>query len=250
MRTPRARMSRPRRCLADDGFVRAERSGVTQHQPRDPRAGPREAARAGLPPARLGSRPRRWPESHHRAGRSPVARAGRRGRPPRGDAARPVGGSPTGALPGPGRAARHARRRLRRPHPVARLRRPGRVRAADRRPELGTLVRDGGPIVVQGSLPGVDVPSVDVDNVAAARSATEHLLELGPPRSSAASPNAPFHYTAARERLDGYRVALAAAGIPVDHGLVVEANFDAASGPAGDGPPPRPAGSDRGVHRQ
>ena len=95
--------------------------------------------------------------------------------------------------------------------------------------ELGTLVRDGAPVIVQGSLPGVDIPSVDVDNVAAARTATEHLVELGH-RVIGCITNAPFHYSAARERRDGYRLALKSAGLPVDDALVVEANFDAASG--------------------
>ncbi|HXG25463.1 MAG TPA: LacI family DNA-binding transcriptional regulator [Candidatus Binatia bacterium] len=95
--------------------------------------------------------------------------------------------------------------------------------------ELGRLVADGAPVVIQGSLPGVDIPSVDVDNVAAARAATSHLIELGH-RSIACITNAPFHYAAARERRDGYRMALEAAGIPFDDTLVVEANFDAASG--------------------
>ena len=45
--------------------------------------------------------------------------------------------------------------------------------------ELGTLVRDGAPVIVQGSLPGVDIPSVDVVKVASARSASEQLLDLG-----------------------------------------------------------------------
>ena len=95
--------------------------------------------------------------------------------------------------------------------------------------ELGTLVREGAPVVVQGSLPGVAIPSVDVDNVAAARAATEHLIELGH-RVIGCITNAPFHYSAARERRDGYRNAIQGAGLAVDDGLIVEANFDAASG--------------------
>ncbi len=95
--------------------------------------------------------------------------------------------------------------------------------------ELGALAQDGAPVVIQGSLPGVDIPSVDVDNVAAAHAATAHLLELGH-RVIGCITNAPFAYAAARERRDGYRRALAEAGIAVDESLVVEANFDAASG--------------------
>jgi LacI family transcriptional regulator len=95
--------------------------------------------------------------------------------------------------------------------------------------ELASLARGGAPIVVQGSLPGADLPSVDVDNVAASRAAVEHLISLGH-RAIGCITNAPFHYAAARERRDGYRQALQAAGLAVDDDLVEEANFDAASG--------------------
>ena len=96
-------------------------------------------------------------------------------------------------------------------------------------PVIPRLVAEGFPIVLQGSLPGVDSPSVDVDNVAGARLATEHLLELGH-RTIGCITNAPLAYTAARERLDGYRAALRAAGIDPDDRLVVEGEFDASSG--------------------
>jgi LacI family transcriptional regulator len=95
--------------------------------------------------------------------------------------------------------------------------------------ELDLLVRDGAPVVIQGSLPGTDIPSVDVDNVGAARAATSHLVGLGH-RVIGCITNAPFHYAAARERREGYRQALAAADLPHDEDLVIEANFDAASG--------------------
>jgi LacI family transcriptional regulator len=96
-------------------------------------------------------------------------------------------------------------------------------------PSLLELVRDGFPIVVQGSLPNVAVISVDVDNVAGARGAVEHLLSLGHRRIACVT-NASVVYTAAEERLKGYREALAAAGIAFDPDLVTEAAFDAPSG--------------------
>jgi DNA-binding LacI/PurR family transcriptional regulator len=96
-------------------------------------------------------------------------------------------------------------------------------------PVIPRLVAEGFPIVLQGSLPDVDSPSVDVDNVAGARLATEHLLELGH-RTIGCITNAPLAYTAARERLDGYRAALRAASIDPDDRLVVEGEFDASSG--------------------
>ncbi len=98
-------------------------------------------------------------------------------------------------------------------------------------PDLIALVRDGFPIVLQGALPAVDVTSVDVDNVAGARGAVEHLISLGH-RRIACITNAPLVYTAAQERLTGYREALRAAGIDAPAELVAEAAFDAASGRA------------------
>jgi LacI family transcriptional regulator len=95
--------------------------------------------------------------------------------------------------------------------------------------ELAALGASGAPVVIQGSLPGAAVPSVDVDNVAAARVATRHLIDQGH-RVIGCVTNAPFEYTAARERRDGYLLALADAGIPADDQLIVQANFDAASG--------------------
>ncbi|MEP6638559.1 MAG: LacI family DNA-binding transcriptional regulator [Chloroflexota bacterium] len=91
------------------------------------------------------------------------------------------------------------------------------------------LLRDGFPIVLQGSLPGVEVTSVDVDNVAGARGAVEHLISLGH-RRIACITNAPLVYTAAQSRLTGYREALAAAGLDAPPELVEEADFDAHSG--------------------
>jgi LacI family transcriptional regulator len=96
-------------------------------------------------------------------------------------------------------------------------------------PSLLELVHDGFPIVLQGDLPGVSCPSVDVDNVAGARGAVEHLIALGH-RRIACITNAPLVYTAAQERLAGYHEALAAAGIPADPDLVIEGGFDASSG--------------------
>jgi LacI family transcriptional regulator len=98
-------------------------------------------------------------------------------------------------------------------------------------PSLAALIAEDFPIVIQGALPGVAVSSVDVDNVAGARGAVEHLLALGH-RRIACITNAPVVYTAAKERLDGYRQALAAAGVPVADELIAEAAFDAPSGHA------------------
>ncbi|MHB8892571.1 MAG: LacI family DNA-binding transcriptional regulator [Candidatus Limnocylindrales bacterium] len=97
--------------------------------------------------------------------------------------------------------------------------------------ELSALVADGFPIILQGSLPASPAPSVDVDNRAGARIAVEHLLGLGHRRIGCIT-NAPLAYTAAADRLAGYRDALEAAGIDYDPAQVVEGAFDAASGHA------------------
>lgn len=96
-------------------------------------------------------------------------------------------------------------------------------------PELSDLVGDGFPIVIQGNLPGSTAPSVDIDNVASARGAVEHLIELGH-RRIACITNAPLTYTSAADRLAGYRAALEGAGLPADNDLIEEGGFDAASG--------------------
>jgi DNA-binding LacI/PurR family transcriptional regulator len=95
--------------------------------------------------------------------------------------------------------------------------------------ELIALARADAPVVIQGWLPDANLPSVDVDNVAAARLAVEHLIGLGH-RVIGCITNAGLTYTAAAARLQGYREALEAAGIEYDPRLVAEASFDAASG--------------------
>ncbi|HEY7524525.1 MAG TPA: LacI family DNA-binding transcriptional regulator [Candidatus Limnocylindrales bacterium] len=97
--------------------------------------------------------------------------------------------------------------------------------------ELGDLVREEFPIVVQGRLSDRDVPSVDIDNEAGSREAVEHLIGGGH-RRIACITNAPLEYTSAADRLAGYRSALDAAGIPFDPRLVACAAFDPASGRA------------------
>jgi DNA-binding LacI/PurR family transcriptional regulator/spermidine/putrescine-binding protein len=95
--------------------------------------------------------------------------------------------------------------------------------------ELRELVAAGASIVIQGSMPDLAVPSIDIDNAAAARVAVDHLIRLGH-RRIACITNAPLEYTAAADRLTGYRQALRAAGIEFDPALTEVAAFDAASG--------------------
>jgi LacI family transcriptional regulator, galactose operon repressor len=96
---------------------------------------------------------------------------------------------------------------------------------------LAELQAEGFPVVLQGSLPGASIPGVDIDNAHGARLAVEHLLAAGH-REVACITNGPLAYTAAQERLAGYRVALETADIAYDDRFVAHADFDAASGHA------------------
>jgi DNA-binding LacI/PurR family transcriptional regulator len=91
------------------------------------------------------------------------------------------------------------------------------------------------------ALPGVTVsagtavpgwPSVRIDDVAAARTATEHLLALGHRRIAHISGDAADELACSThtERRHGYRAGLLAAGIDPDPALDVEAPFTAAGG--------------------
>lgn len=96
-------------------------------------------------------------------------------------------------------------------------------------PELGELVADDFPLVIQGSMPSLAAPSVDVDNLAGSRDAVEHLIALGHRRIACVT-NAPLAYTAAAERLAGYHAALTVSGLPSDPSLFAEGGFDPTSG--------------------
>jgi DNA-binding LacI/PurR family transcriptional regulator len=95
--------------------------------------------------------------------------------------------------------------------------------------EVLGLIEEEVPIVVQGAWPDPDVPSVDVDNRAAAYGATRHLISLGHTRIAIIVHSPPAH-TSSTERLTGYQKALADHGIPEDPALVGQASFTPASG--------------------
>jgi DNA-binding LacI/PurR family transcriptional regulator len=97
--------------------------------------------------------------------------------------------------------------------------------------DLDRLHDEGFPIVLQGTFEGHGVPMVDIDNRKAAREAVEHLFGLGHETIGIVT-NAPLEYTAAQERLAGYRDAHLDRGVPVREELIVPAAFDAASGHA------------------
>lgn len=97
-------------------------------------------------------------------------------------------------------------------------------------PVVPRLVDDRVPFVMIGAHPDQRVTYVDVDNVAGARMAVEHLIRLGHTRI--ATITGPLNMPAGRFRLDGYRQALAAHRIQVQENLIVEGNFAADSGMA------------------
>lgn len=71
--------------------------------------------------------------------------------------------------------------------------------------------------------PGDEVPSVGATNWQGGLAATRHLVELGHRRIGVIG--GPPRMMCSRARIDGYRAALEAAGVPVDPGLIREGDF-------------------------
>jgi len=87
------------------------------------------------------------------------------------------------------------------------------------------LLRDSGlPFVLVGRNPvQPDLCYVDVDNVSGARVMTRYLIGLN--HRAIGIVTGPLGRSAGRDRLEGYRLALEAAGIPFDDALVAEGDF-------------------------
>ncbi|HEX5415555.1 MAG TPA: LacI family DNA-binding transcriptional regulator [Chloroflexota bacterium] len=94
---------------------------------------------------------------------------------------------------------------------------------------LDAFVRAGAAIVVIGDPGSSGCLSVDIDNVAAARVAVEHLLGHGY-RDVAMITNVPLSFASSRARVDGYRAALRAAEIPLSADRIVPGDLDEDSG--------------------
>lgn len=75
---------------------------------------------------------------------------------------------------------------------------------------------------------GLSSPSVEIDNIAASRLATEHLIDLGHKRIATIS--GPKDNPLSGDRLQGYRDALKTAHIRFERNLVVEGDFSIRSG--------------------
>ena len=93
---------------------------------------------------------------------------------------------------------------------------------------MASLLESGTQFVSVGRSAMENVSSVDVDNVASARRATSHLIELG--RRRVATISGPFFAIATADRVPGYREALVSHGIEIDDELIVEGDFSGASG--------------------
>ncbi len=78
-------------------------------------------------------------------------------------------------------------------------------------------------VVDPAGVPPIDVPTIGATNWAGGLSATRHLISLGHRRIGFIA--GPPHLMCSRARMDGYRGALEAAGIPFDEELVQKGNF-------------------------
>jgi LacI family transcriptional regulator len=92
-------------------------------------------------------------------------------------------------------------------------------------------IRDNGGAVVHLSPHAQGAPEVGVDNAAGVAAMVEALVGLGHRRICFLA--GPTNLYVARERLAGYRRALAVAGIPPDDRLVVHTTFDEGGGREG-----------------
>jgi LacI family transcriptional regulator, galactose operon repressor len=95
---------------------------------------------------------------------------------------------------------------------------------------LRRLQRTGYPFVVADLRYPLDpdIPAVTATNLAGGKVATDHLLRLAHRRIGLIS-GVPG-WTATEERREGYRIALASAGCPIDGDLIVEGDFTTESG--------------------
>ena len=97
--------------------------------------------------------------------------------------------------------------------------------------ELAALGGARIPVVLVGANVG-DCPSVRIDDVAGARTAVQHLVNLGHERIALISgtPGDPMGFTTQFDRRQGYRETLAAAGLPADPELDVGGDFTVEGG--------------------
>jgi LacI family transcriptional regulator len=98
-------------------------------------------------------------------------------------------------------------------------------------PLIPNVLRDHIPMVTIGRHPHERACYVDGDNVGGARMAVEHLIRLGHRRIATITGR--LSMNAGQDRLEGYRRALRARGIPIEQNLIAEGDFTESSGMAG-----------------
>lgn len=75
---------------------------------------------------------------------------------------------------------------------------------------------------------GLDIPAVGIDNVSAAREATQHLIDQGHRRIGFIS--GPLSIVLCRDRLKGYRQAMTINELPIEECLIQEGDFSLMDG--------------------
>jgi LacI family transcriptional regulator len=96
-------------------------------------------------------------------------------------------------------------------------------------PALRKVLETSFPVVVPGSATRQRESATAIQDRKGSRQATDHLLALGHRRIAYIS-YASLSYHGALLRLEGYHMALEAAGVPIAANLFAEADFTAASG--------------------
>ena len=95
---------------------------------------------------------------------------------------------------------------------------------------IAPLLRRNTPVVLfdEGTMPGIELDAVEIDNFQGAYDATVHLLDLGHRRIGcvAGIGSSPLNDA----RIYGYQQALDQAGIAFDHGVLYEGDYTADSG--------------------
>jgi DNA-binding LacI/PurR family transcriptional regulator len=95
--------------------------------------------------------------------------------------------------------------------------------------EIVQLHENGLPIMLIGQLPDTNIPSVDIDAIAGATSAVQHLISLGHQRIAMIT-NSSLEYTSAQQRYSGYQKAMQEAGLDLQAGYLREGNYTPGSG--------------------
>lgn len=95
-------------------------------------------------------------------------------------------------------------------------------------PGLLRLAKSRQILLVDESLPGVDIPFISAENRSGARSIAKHVLSMG--HRSVAIIGGPPRLWTSEQRLAGYREAIAAAGLNPDEAPIVHGDYNEASG--------------------